>query len=71
MNGTIYSNTIVLASSYEEAEDMLKQDYLEYGLDIKIGEYEEMNEKGVILTNHYETSNHLIKSHYYKKKRRE
>lgn len=57
MNGAIYSNTIVLASSYEEAEDILKQDYKDYGLDIEIGEYEEMNEKGVILTTHHETKN--------------
>lgn len=57
MNGTIYSNSIVLASTYEEAEGKLKQDYMDYDLDIEIGEYEEMNEKGVILTNHYETKN--------------
>lgn len=55
MNGSIYSTSIVLANSYEEAEAILIQDYLDYGLNIEIGEYEEMNEKEVILTNCYET----------------
>lgn len=56
MNGTIYSNVIVLADNYEEAESILKYDYRECGLDIEIDGYEEMDEKGIILTNYHDTT---------------
>ena len=49
-NYGMLSQSIVLADSIEEAESLLKKDYKEFGIDIQIEEYEEVEDKGVALT---------------------
>lgn len=49
-NNGYFCKTIVLAETYKEAETKLLQTYKEFDVTIEIEEYEEVNEKGVALT---------------------
>lgn len=50
INKGILSMAIVLAESVEEAKSLLTREYSDYGVEIEIEEYEDVNEKGVSLT---------------------
>lgn len=49
-NNGYYCKSIVLAESYEEAEKILLKDYEDFGVTIEIEEYEEVTDKGTVLT---------------------
>lgn len=43
---------IVLAHTWEEAKELLLKDYKDFDLEIRIEEYEVIEDKGVVLTWH-------------------
>lgn len=49
-NSGVLNVVVVVAETYKEAESILVEDYKEYGIDIEILEYEEVEEKGVVMT---------------------
>lgn len=49
-NNGYFCKSIVLANSYKEAEEILLEPYIEWGVKIEIEEYEEIDGKGIALT---------------------
>ena len=51
-NNGVLCESVVMEETFDKAENLLINDYKEYGINIIIEEYEEITEKGVILTWH-------------------
>lgn len=49
-NNGYFCRSIVVAESYVEARGILLKDYSDFGVTIEIEEYEEITDKGTVLT---------------------
>jgi len=49
-NNGLLMKVVILADDYEEAEKILRKRYRKFDIEIDIEEYEEIEDKGVVLT---------------------